>query len=51
VDAGAAYPTIEGLDPNGKHPLQTAWLELQVPQCGYCRPGQEIIVFLRYEKP
>jgi isoquinoline 1-oxidoreductase subunit alpha len=32
--------TIEGLDPEGRHPLQTAWLELQVPQCGYCQSGQ-----------
>lgn len=32
--------TIEGLDPEGKHPLQIAWVELQVPQCGYCQPGQ-----------
>jgi isoquinoline 1-oxidoreductase alpha subunit len=38
--AGATITTIEGLDPQGKHPLQTAWLELQVPQCGYCQPGQ-----------
>jgi isoquinoline 1-oxidoreductase alpha subunit len=38
--AGAKITTIEGLDPQGKHPLQTAWLELQVPQCGYCQPGQ-----------
>jgi len=38
--AGAEVTTIEGLDPAGKHPLQTAWLELQVPQCGYCQPGQ-----------
>jgi isoquinoline 1-oxidoreductase alpha subunit len=38
--AGAKVTTIEGLDPEGKHPLQTAWLELQVPQCGYCQPGQ-----------
>jgi isoquinoline 1-oxidoreductase alpha subunit len=38
--AGARITTIEGLDPEGKHPLQTAWLELQVPQCGYCQPGQ-----------
>lgn len=38
--AGAKITTIEGLDPDGKHPLQTAWLELQVPQCGYCQPGQ-----------
>jgi isoquinoline 1-oxidoreductase alpha subunit len=32
--------TIEGLDTEGRHPLQTAWLELQVPQCSYCQPGQ-----------
>jgi len=32
--------TIEGLDPQGKHPLQRAWLELDVPQCGYCQAGQ-----------
>jgi len=38
--AGARVTTIEGLDPEGKHPLQTAWLELQVPQCGYCQSGQ-----------
>jgi isoquinoline 1-oxidoreductase alpha subunit len=38
--AGAKVTTIEGLDPEGKHPLQVAWLELQVPQCGYCQSGQ-----------
>ena len=32
--------TIEGLDPLGKHPLQSAWIEVQVPQCGYCQTGQ-----------
>jgi isoquinoline 1-oxidoreductase alpha subunit len=32
--------TIEGLDPAGKHPLQKAWCELDVPQCGYCQAGQ-----------
>ena len=32
--------TIEGLDPAGAHPLQSAWVELDVPQCGYCQPGQ-----------
>ena len=32
--------TIEGLDPNGAHPLQQAWQELDVPQCGYCQAGQ-----------
>jgi len=32
--------TIEGLDPAGTHPLQQAWQELDVPQCGYCQAGQ-----------
>ena len=32
--------TIEGLSPDGNHPLQVAWRELNVPQCGYCQPGQ-----------
>lgn len=31
--------TIEGLSPDGSHPLQRAWAELDVPQCGYCQPG------------
>jgi isoquinoline 1-oxidoreductase alpha subunit len=31
--------TIEGLSPNGDHPLQKAWLAEQTPQCGYCHPG------------
>jgi isoquinoline 1-oxidoreductase subunit alpha len=38
--AGAKITTIEGLDPNGRHPLQTAWIDMQVPQCGYCQSGQ-----------
>ena len=38
--AGATVTTIEGLDPDGRHPLQVAWTELQVPQCGYCQSGQ-----------
>ena len=37
---GKAVTTIEGLSPDGKHPLQQAWLELRVPQCGYCQAGQ-----------
>ena len=32
--------TIEGLSANGTHPLQLAWLEVDVPQCGYCQAGQ-----------
>jgi isoquinoline 1-oxidoreductase alpha subunit len=38
--AGAAVTTIEGLSPDGSHPLQQAWQELDVPQCGYCQAGQ-----------
>ncbi|CAN5641787.1 (2Fe-2S)-binding protein [soil metagenome] len=35
-----AITTIEGLSENGDHPLQTAWDEVDVPQCGYCQAGQ-----------
>ena len=38
--ADAKVTTIEGLDPEGRHPLQKAWIDLQVPQCGYCQSGQ-----------
>jgi isoquinoline 1-oxidoreductase alpha subunit len=37
---GADVTTIEGLSPDGEHPLQRAWEELDVPQCGYCQAGQ-----------
>jgi len=37
---GKAITTIEGLAPNGDHPLQRAWVELGVPQCGFCQSGQ-----------
>ena len=37
---GAEITTIEGLDADGNHPLQQAWREEQVPQCGYCQSGQ-----------
>ena len=36
----ADIKTIEGLSPDGSHPLQKAWMELDVPQCGYCQAGQ-----------
>ena len=38
--AGAPIVTIEGLSPNGTHPLQLAWKEMDVPECGYCQAGQ-----------
>jgi aerobic-type carbon monoxide dehydrogenase small subunit (CoxS/CutS family) len=38
--AGAKITTIEGLDPEGMHPVQIAWNAEDVPQCGYCQAGQ-----------
>jgi isoquinoline 1-oxidoreductase alpha subunit len=38
--AGATVVTIEGLSPNGQHPVQKAWMDGNVPQCGYCQSGQ-----------
>lgn len=38
--AGADVVTIEGLSESGDHPLQRAWVAEDVPQCGYCQPGQ-----------
>ena len=36
----ASVTTIEGLSPDGEHPVQRAWKEVGVPQCGYCQSGQ-----------
>jgi isoquinoline 1-oxidoreductase subunit alpha len=38
--AGKKITTIEGLSPQGTHPVQRAWVELDVPQCGFCQSGQ-----------
>jgi len=38
--AGKSVTTIEGLSADNDHPLQRAWVDLQVPQCGYCQSGQ-----------
>lgn len=38
--AGTEIITIEGLGNNGLHPVQKAWMQINVPQCGYCQPGQ-----------
>jgi isoquinoline 1-oxidoreductase alpha subunit len=38
--AGKQVTTIEGLSPSTDHPVQRAWMELDVPQCGYCQSGQ-----------
>jgi len=42
LSAATAAPitTIEGLSPDGSHPVQQAWFEIDVPQCGYCQAGQ-----------
>jgi len=37
---GKLITTIEGLDSSNTHPVQQAWIEYQVPQCGYCQSGQ-----------
>ena len=38
--AGKSITTIEGLSADGTHPVQLAWIEFDVPQCGYCQSGQ-----------
>jgi aerobic-type carbon monoxide dehydrogenase small subunit (CoxS/CutS family) len=38
--AGRRVTTIEGLSPDGNHPVQRAWIADEVPQCGYCQSGQ-----------
>jgi isoquinoline 1-oxidoreductase alpha subunit len=46
---GAAIVTIEGLSPDGSHPVQRAWIDEQVTQCGFCEPGliMTIVALLR----
>ena len=41
---GMEINTIEGLSPDNSHPVQQAWIEMQVPQCGYCQPGMIMAV-------
>ncbi|SDY10021.1 (2Fe-2S)-binding protein [Citreimonas salinaria] len=40
IREGEEITTIEGLSPDRSHPIQQAWIELDVPQCGYCQSGQ-----------
>jgi isoquinoline 1-oxidoreductase subunit alpha len=48
----APVTTIEGLSPDGTHPVQLAWIEYDVPQCGYCQSGQIMAaVALLKQKP
>ncbi|MGE3934301.1 MAG: (2Fe-2S)-binding protein [Rhodospirillaceae bacterium] len=52
VGAEQKIVTIEGLSPDGSHPVQKAWLALDVPQCGYCQTGMIMAVAaLLAEKP
>lgn len=44
VEDGEAITTIEGLSKSGDHPVQQAWAELDIPQCGYCQPGMMMAV-------
>ena len=39
IGEGEKITTIEGLSPDGQHPLQKAWVQLDVPQCGFCQSG------------
>jgi isoquinoline 1-oxidoreductase alpha subunit len=49
---GAEITTIEGLGANGLHAVQKAWIQINVPQCGYCQPGQmmQAAAFLETKK-
>jgi len=48
--AGKDVTTIEGLSPDGTHPVQLAWMELDVPQCGYCQSGMIMSVVAMLER-
>ena len=49
---GAEITTIEAISKNGLHPVQQKWIEFNVPQCGYCQPGQIMqAISLLKEKP
>ncbi len=49
---GSSITTIEGISANGLHPVQKAWMEIKVPQCGYCQAGQimQAVAFLSKNK-
>ncbi|MEO8275505.1 MAG: (2Fe-2S)-binding protein [Thermoanaerobaculia bacterium] len=52
--SGKNYTTIEGLSPDGTHPVQRAWLAENVAQCGYCQPGmilEVVALLLRDARP
>jgi len=47
---GKQITTIEGVSPDGSHPVQQAWIKAQVPQCGYCQPGQIMVAIALLEQ-
>lgn len=47
---GSSVTTIEGLSPDSSHPVQRAWQEVDVTQCGYCQPGQIMAVAAMLER-
>ena len=52
--SGKQVVTLEGLSPDGNHPVQRAWSRIQVPQCGYCQAGQimqAVALLMRVPKP
>ncbi|HEY7442946.1 MAG TPA: (2Fe-2S)-binding protein [Vicinamibacterales bacterium] len=52
--AGKQVVTLEGLSPDGSHPVQRAWTRIEVPQCGYCQAGQimqAVALLARVPKP
>jgi isoquinoline 1-oxidoreductase alpha subunit len=54
IAVGKKIVTIEGLDETGEHPVQKAWMDLNVPQCGYCQAGQmltAVALLKKYPKP
>ena len=48
--AGKAITTIEGLSPDSTHPVQQAWIEVDVPQCGYCQTGMIMVTAALLER-
>ena len=50
IRSNAAITTIEGIGPKVLHPIQEAWIDLQVPQCGYCQSGQIMTAVALLEK-
>jgi isoquinoline 1-oxidoreductase alpha subunit len=52
IAAGQEITTVEGIEMNGLHPVQKAWMKINVPQCGYCQVGQimQAVALLKTKK-